>query len=132
MNIIIIKSNQTNHNQINNMFKFIALALFVATADASKLYTKQRIQRQMKPKSNILAQLMQPSAADIMEMFDHNGDGKISKEEFNNTLEALANEHNYTPSAEEIAGANAEFDKADTSGDGNVDAAELEAALQGM
>ena len=132
MNIIIIKSNQTNHNQINNMFKFIALALFVATADATKLYSKERIQKQMQPKSNILAQLMQPSAADIMTMFDHNNDGLISKEEFNDTLMALANEHNYKPSAEEIADANAEFDKADTSGDGNVSAKELEAALRDM
>ena len=114
------------------MFKYIALALLVATADATKLYSRARVQKHMPKKTPFLAQMMQPGADDIMEMFDQDGDGKISKAEFNETLNALAKEHNYTPSADEIAEANAEFDKADTSGDGNVDINELEAALRDM
>ena len=75
---------------------------------------------------------MQPSAADIMTMFDTDGDGKITKEEFKATLSKLAAEQGFEPTAGDLKRAEAEFDKTDTSGDGTVDTKELEAVLADM
>merc|ERR1712167_558861 len=105
---------------------YIAIALLVASSDAMKL---NRAPKVTQPKTNILAQLMQPSADDIMAMFDSNKDGEISRKEFNDTLKALAKEHNYKPSKDELKEANDEFDKADADGSGTVNMDELAKAL---
>merc|ERR1712072_479180 len=121
-----IKNKNFNRKHQNTMQFKLLLALF-ATTQAVKLN-----QRKPVHKTNFLAQLVQPSADDIMAMFDTDGDGKITKEEFGNTLEALAKEHGYDPTPEEIAEAEAEFDKADADGSGAVDMNELKAALENM
>lgn len=72
-----------------------------------------------------LAQMMQPSAKQIMGMFDADGDGQISEEEFIMTLKTLAKEHNYEPTDEDINQAVIEFNKADVNGSGFVEEGEL-------
>ena len=71
------------------MYKFIALALLVATTDASKLHSRHSIPKQHK---HLLAQLMQPNAKDIMQTIDGfgNGDGQISLQEFKDWLDETA------------------------------------------
>ena len=64
--------------------------------------------------------------------FDSDGDGKITKKEFEETLEKLAEEQGFTPTERDLERAEAEFDKTDTSGDGIVDMKELEAVLKTM
>lgn len=39
---------------------------------------------------------------DLMEMFDSDGDGKITKKEFIKTLKKLAHSHNYEPTEADI------------------------------
>tara|TARA_B110000503_G_scaffold55967_1_gene89794 strand:- start:363 stop:590 length:228 start_codon:yes stop_codon:yes gene_type:complete len=75
---------------------------------------------------------MNPSVDDIMNLFDKDHDGKISKEEFRNTLIELAAEQKFECTAGDLARADAEFDKTDTSGDGFVEIGELEAAMKNM
>ena len=65
-------------------------------------------------------------------MFDADGDGKITKKEFEETLEKLAKEQGFEPTEGDMKRAEAEFDKTDTSGDGIVDMKELEAVLANM
>merc|ERR1712087_795335 len=55
-------------------------------------------------RSSRLAELLAtkgPSADEIMEMFDHNGDGEIGVEEFKDQLMAIAEEHDYEPSEDD-------------------------------
>lgn len=65
-----------------------------------------------------------PSAAlqDLFSQIDSNGDGQISKSEFENALGA---------GGTNIAQADAVFNKLDTNGDGSVSLDELKSALQG-
>ena len=117
------------------MFKLVSvavIALLSTGADAS--YLRARLTNQVPEKSGrqFLAQLMQPSAKEIMTMFDADGDGKITKQEFEETLQKLAEEQGFEPTERDLERAEAEFDKTDTSGDGIVDMAELEAVLKTM
>ena len=81
------------------MFKYIALALLVATTDATKLYSRHRI---AKPQAkNFLVQLMEPSAEEIMDQIDTDHDGHISEEEFVDWVHAMAAEHGAPPLDEE-------------------------------
>ena len=75
---------------------------------------------------------MQPSAADIMAMFDSNWDGKITKDELTETFMKLTSGQGFEPTSRDLKRANDEFDKTDTSGDGIVDLKELEAVLKTM
>ena len=117
------------------MMKFLSLAvvaLLVSNADATKLTTQKVVESKDRTGRQFLAQLMQPSAKEIMEMFDTDGDGKITKAEFKATLKKLAREQDFEPTEGDMKRADAEFDKTDTSGDGVVSMDELEAVLKNM
>ena len=117
------------------MMKFLSLAvvaLLTSSTEATKL-TKMVVENKAERSGmQVLAQLMQPSAADIMNMFDADGDGKITKDEFTETLQKLAEDQGFEPTAGDMKRAEDEFDKTDTSGDGTVDTKELEAVLKNM
>ena len=74
------------------MFKLLSIAVLALTvADASYLKQKMSAQPEQVSGRQFLAQLMQaPTAASIMEQYDHDKDGKISEEDFEKTLMALA------------------------------------------
>ena len=112
------------------MFKYIALALLVATTDASYLQHRMAKASKPQPKTNLLAQLMQPSVDDIMGMFDENEDGEISEDEFISTLKRLGGE--YKPTKEEVKEAMDMFHKADLNGDDSLSRAEVKALLATM
>ena len=74
------------------MFKLITIALVAFTVDAAKLKAKThvRVEEEVEPEQDLgrqfLAQMLKPSAKDIMDLFDKDGDGKISEIEFLETL----------------------------------------------
>ena len=70
-----------------------------------------------------------PSAEEIMALFDHNGDQEISRDEFHVTMEAIAAEHEYELTEDDMAAGDAMFDEADTNGSDSVDIEELRAVL---
>ena len=66
-----------------------------------------------------------PSAKDIMELFDRNGDGAIQQEEYLDTLMAIAEEHDYKPTKGDKRMAMALFREADQNNNGEIDKEEL-------
>ena len=117
------------------MFKLLSLAvvaLLSTGADATYLRQRQSPQPQELSGRQFLAQLMHPVVDDIMEQFDLDKSGKISKEEFKKTLIKLAKDQKFEVSANDLKRAEAEFDKTDTSGDGEVSVEELKAVIEHM
>ena len=86
-------------------------------------------------RSGRLAELLAtkgPSADDIMEMFDHNGDGEISKEEFKDQLLEIARDHDYEPTEEDKKQAMKMFRMADQDKSGSVSREELLDAMEAV
>ena len=73
-----------------------------------------------------------PSADDIMEMFDHNGDGEIGKEEFLDQLGEIARDHDYEPTEDDRDMAMKMFRMADQDKSGSVSREELLDAMEAM
>ena len=119
------------------MLRFAAVALLALISDTSAV--KVRTQAPVKPnyKKMMLAHLKtkqeeKPTADQVMEWFDHDKSGAISEEEFMATMSYIAAENNYEPTEEEWEEALGAFKQADTNGDGEIDKAELEAAMAAM
>ena len=73
-----------------------------------------------------------PSAEDIMDMFDHNGDGEIGKEEFLDQLGEIARDHDYEPTEDDRDMAMKMFRMADKDKSGSVSREELLDAMEAM
>merc|ERR1711957_47625 len=75
-----------------------------------------------------------PSAEEIagyiMKHFDQNGDGKITKVEFKDTMKALAKKHNYKPTKKDWKRAMKMFNDADVDNNNAVNMEELVAAVK--
>lgn len=71
----------------------------------------------------------EPTAAQIMQFFDKNGNKAISKKEFFGGLMKIAKMHKYKPTKKDKEMAGHLFDKADQDGSGEVDMKELKAAI---
>ena len=100
-------------------FKLIIAALF--TAQAVKLQA---------PRPTIFAQLYQPpTPAQVMEMVDTSGNGEIDQKEMMVAIKALAAEHDYTLTKDDIKEAKQGFKDADADGNGEVNLKELTKAM---
>tara|TARA_B110000503_G_scaffold78067_1_gene120110 strand:+ start:199 stop:528 length:330 start_codon:yes stop_codon:yes gene_type:complete len=106
------------------MYKYIALALLVATTDAMKLYSRHGIAKPHVKSS--LAQLMQPTAEEIMSVFDGNANGEIDEEEFRAAIEELSGDAVPEDIMEEYL---EDFHEADSDDNGTVNMTELTAAM---
>ena len=67
-----------------------------------------------------------------MDMFDHNGDGEIGKEEFLDQLGEIARDHDYEPTEDDRDMAMKMFRMADKDKSGSVSREELLDAMEAM
>ena len=78
----------------------------------------------------MLAQLVQPTPEEILDLFDSNGDGKVTQEEFVESLKGMADEAGIKITPEQMDEAMEDFNHADTDGSHSVDIKELEAFMK--
>ena len=78
---------------------------------------------------HFMAQMVAPTSEDMLEFFDSNQDGKISKNEFVDALEELAQEKGMPLCSSKLAEVVSDFNKHDFNGDGFVSLAELKSAM---
>lgn len=107
------------------MFKALVLfALF--SLDTEAVHLKHKAVHKHISFKPMMAQLMGPTAEDIMSEFDQDEDNEISKKEFLDTLDRMSKKHGMVMTPEDWEAAEADFEAADKDNSGTISYEELE------
>ena len=120
------------------MFKFITIAVLALTSSVSAVYEHTHIAALAKMSDMVVDKLQTEKAASsnsdladyIIKFLDADKDSEVSLDELMAFYEKLCKKWNYTLTDDDKEAVEAEFDKVDTDGSGDVDKTELVEAIK--